>query len=184
PTRGHSVYFNYNNYDFAKRTGFFAYGNISYDENKIVNVTTFDENFKRTTTYQNLNGTYSGMLGMNWNTSRKKEEHTFKYNLGLNANLSMNRGITNNENFKAHNISISPSGSFTWEYGELLTVEPSYNFNYNESRSTNDSIDKTSNVRHTFKILTTSDWPTNIVLGNDSRYTYTSNIADGFRQSF
>ncbi|RNL81714.1 TonB-dependent receptor [Sinomicrobium pectinilyticum] len=184
PTRGHSVYFNYNNYDFAKRTGFFAYGNISYDENKIVNVTTFDENFKRTTTYQNLNGTYSGILGMNWNTSRKKEEHIFKYNLGLNANLSMNRGITNNENFKAHNISISPSGSFTWEYGELLTVEPSYNFNYNESRYTNYSIDKTSNFRHTFKILTTSYWPKNIVFGNDFGYTYNSNIADGFRKSF
>src|SRR5690606_23525055 len=84
----------------------------------------------------------------------------------------------------AHNISISPSGSFTWEYGELLTVEPSYNFNYNESRYTNYSIDKTSNFRHTFKILTTSYWPKNIVFGNDFGYTYNSNIADGFRKSF
>ncbi|SFW59601.1 CarboxypepD_reg-like domain-containing protein [Sinomicrobium oceani] len=184
PTRGHSVYFNYNNYDFAKRTGFFAYGNLSYDENKIVNVTTFDENFKRTTTFQNLNGTYSAMLGMNWNTSKKKEEHTFKYRVGINSNLSMNRGITNNEKFQAHNLSLSPSAAFTWEYSELFTLEPSYGFSYNESRYTNYTIDRTSNFRHSFKILTTSYWPKNIVFGNDFGYTYNSNIADGFRKSF
>ncbi|MBC9797078.1 outer membrane beta-barrel protein [Sinomicrobium weinanense] len=184
PTKTHSVYFNFNNYDFASRSGIFAYGNFGYDEDKVVSVTTYDDNFKRTTTYQNLSGTYSGYAGLNWNASKKKEEHTFRYRLGVNVNFSLNKGITNNENFKANNISLHPSASFAWEYGELLTVEPSYNFNYNESRYTNYRIDKSSNFRHNFKIQTTSYWPENIVFGNDFGYTYNSNIADGFQKSF
>ncbi|UGU16255.1 outer membrane beta-barrel protein [Sinomicrobium kalidii] len=184
PTKTHSMYFNFNNYDFASRSGIFTYGNISYDEDKVVSVTTYDDNFKRTTTYQNLSGTYSGYAGMNWSASKKKEEHSFRYRLGVNVNFSRNKGITNNENFRANNLALNPSGSFTWEYGELLTIEPSYNFNYNESRYTNYRIDKSSNFRHNFKIQTTSYWPENIVFGNDFGYTYNSNIADGFQKSF
>ncbi|RAV27603.1 outer membrane beta-barrel protein [Sinomicrobium soli] len=184
PTRSHSINFGFNNYDFAKRRGIFTFMRFNYDENNIVSVTEYDENYKSTTTYKNIDGTYNSSLGAFWSKSYKKGESTFQYRLGARANLSLNKGITNNEGFKSRNLSLSPSTSLAWEYGELLTVEPSYNFNYNQSSYTNYNIDRTSNFRHNFRIQTTSYWPENVVFGNDFGYTYNSNIADGFRKSF
>jgi hypothetical protein len=73
---------------------------------------------------------------------------------------------------------------FSWEYGEILTVSPSYTYNYSETKFKNYSIDGSSNYRHVFKLETTSYWPKHFVLGNDFGYTYNSNIADGFQKDF
>ena len=71
-----------------------------------------------------------------------------------------------------------------YEYGELLTVNPSYTFTYNDIKYSNYIVDSASNVLHTFNIQTTSYWPKNWVFGNDFGYTYNSNISDGFKKDF
>jgi hypothetical protein len=86
--------------------------------------------------------------------------------------------------FVAHALQISPRANFTYEYGELLTINPSYTFTYNDTRYTNYLINSASNVLHTFNIQTTNYWPKNWVFGNDFGYTYNSNIADGFKKDF
>jgi hypothetical protein len=65
-----------------------------------------------------------------------------------------------------------------------LTINPSYEATFSESKYDNYTIDAASNVLHKFKIQTTNYWPKNWVFGNDFGYTYNSNIADGFKKDF
>ena len=79
---------------------------------------------------------------------------------------------------------MTPRINFTYEYGELLTINPSYNFTYNDTKYTNYLLDSATNVLHVFNIQTTNYWPKNWVFGNDFGYTFNSNIADGFKKDF
>ena len=54
PNENYSIYTNFNNYDYATRSGFYAYAGGDYNVNQIVASTTYDADFKATTTYQNV----------------------------------------------------------------------------------------------------------------------------------
>ena len=79
---------------------------------------------------------------------------------------------------------MTPSIHLSYDYGELLTLAPSYKFTYNETKYENYRIDAISNVLHTINLQTTSYWPQNWVWGNDFGYTYNSNISDDFKKDF
>jgi hypothetical protein len=184
PNKYHYLYLSFNNYDTANRSGFSLYmGGYSYN-NEVVAATTFDASGKRNTTYDNVSGTYTGWFGGNWSKSRKIEAHNFKVQLGMNNSLVYDKGFTNGILYDAKSWRLSPKASFTYEYGELLTINPSYSMNYNKTQYTNYVVSTTSNVLHNFKIETTNYWPKNWVFGNDFGYTYNSNIADGFKKDF
>jgi hypothetical protein len=102
----------------------------------------------------------------------------------MNFNYGLSKGLTNNQAFEAEELSMSPNIELSWEYGEILTITPSYTYNLNDTKFKNYSIDQLSNFVHNFKIETTSYWPKHFVFGNDFGYTYNSNIADGFQKDF
>ena len=184
PASNHRMYFGFNNYDYASKSGFYLYSGGSFVNNRVVTSTVYDENAKRETTYENVDNTYNGYMGFNWNKSFKKEQHTFKIGFGLNSNFSLSKGLSNLALFEARSYSLTPEADLSWEYGELLTVSPSYSFNYNTTDFTNYSIGGSSYFVHNLKLQTTSYWPKHFVFGNDFGYTYNSNIADGFRKDF
>ena len=184
PTKRNNFYLGFNNYDYATRSGFYLYSGGSFYNNQIVSSTVFDASAKRNTTFENTSSTYNGFLGFNWDKSIKKEEHTFKYSLGLSTNYGLSKGLTNNQAYEAEALSLNPSIELSWEYGKLLTITPSYNYNFSDTKFKNYSIDGLSNFVHTLKLETTSYWPKNVVFGNDFGYTYNSNIADGFQKDF
>ncbi|MDD3005290.1 outer membrane beta-barrel protein [Flavobacterium sp.] len=184
PVKRHNFYFGYNNYDYATRSGLYIYSGGSLNENQIVSSTVYDSSAKRTTTFENTGTTYSSYLGGSWQKSYKKEQHTFKIGFGLDGDLSLSKGLTNNQSYEAKGFSLNPNAEFSWEYGEILTVSPSYSYNYSETEFKNYSIDGSSNYKHIVKLETTSYWPKHFVLGNDFGYTYNSNIADGFQKDF
>jgi hypothetical protein len=184
PTKRHGFYLGLNNYDYASRSGFYLYSGGSIFNNQIVSSTVFDDSAKRTTTFENTGTTYDSYLGFSWDKSFKKDAHTFKYSLGMNFNYGLSKGLTNNQAFEAEELSMSPNIELSWEYGEILTITPSYTYNLNDTKFKNYSIDQLSNFVHNFKIETTSYWPKHFVFGNDFGYTYNSNIADGFQKDF
>lgn len=184
PTKYHNGFFSFRNYDYATRSGYSFYlGGNMYDS-QIVSSSSYDSNRKRTITYDNVSGTYSSFFGANWNKSIKDGKHNFKYGLGLSGGYSLIKGFANNELFEAKSLEIKPRLTFSYDYGELWSVNPSYNFSYNENKYTNYLVSSTSNVVHQFNIQTTNYWPKNWVFGNDFGYTYNSNIADGFKKDF
>jgi hypothetical protein len=185
PVKAHNIYLNYNNYDYATKSGFYVYGGMTFYEQQIVSARTLDlTDLINRATYQNINETYSSYAGVNWNKTIKREANTFRLGFGMSGNLSLDKGLTNNLAYEADRITIEPNVSFGWDYGELLTIEPSYTYAFNKTSYTNYTIDESSNFTHNFKLQTTSHWPKHIVFGNDFGYTYNSNISDGFKKDF
>ncbi len=184
PVYRHNVYLGYNNYDYASKSGFNLWSGGGYYQNQVVSFVSYDTNAKRTTTFANTDDTYDGWLGFSWNKSIKKEQNTFGFALELNSNFGLDKGITNIGDYQAKSYSLTPNVQFNYEYGELLTLTPSYSFTYSETNYDNYAVSHQSNVVHNFKLQTTSHWPKNFVYGNDFGYTYNSNIADGFKKDF
>lgn len=184
PNITHGFNASFNNYDYTTKTGFNFYFGGNYYEKQVVSSTVYDASFKSTTTYANVAGTFNSWLGGNWNKSYKKEAHSFKYGIGVRANAYGDKGYTNGELYEAATIQLSPRFNFTYEYGELITVNPTYNFSYNTTSYKNYLIDETDNVTHKLNLQLTTYWPKHVVFGNDFGYNYNSNIADGFRKDF
>jgi Outer membrane protein beta-barrel family/CarboxypepD_reg-like domain len=184
PNKYHGFYFSFRDFKAATKSGYSLYGGGNFYESQIVSSTTFDVNRRRNTTYENVSGTYNSWFGVNYNKTIKKEAHTFKYSFGISGNKGLTKGITNGETFEANALRITPRVNFTYDYGELLTINPSYNYSYNSTKYTNYVIDAADVFSHRFNIQVTNYWPKNWVFGNDFGYTYNSNIADGFKKDF
>jgi hypothetical protein len=184
PSMTHNFGINFHNYDFASRSGYSFYigGNV-YEDN-VINYTIISESAKRTTTYKNVNGTYYSWFGVNWNKSIKREANSYRINLGLSGNYEKSKGFANTEMYDSKQITFTPRLSFTYEYGELLTINPSYNLSYTQANYTNYTVSETSKVVHRFNLQTTSYWPKHVVFGNDFGYTYNSQLGDGFKKDF
>ena len=184
PEKKHSLYFNFNRYDFQTQSGFFIYTGMNFSENNIVSSTTFDSSLKRNTTYANVSNTFTSYFGFSLSKTIKKGKNSFKYRTGISMNLSKDKGFSDAQLFEANKISFSPNISFTYSLGEILTVNPSYNFTYTENSFKNYLIDKTTNVTHNINLETTSYFPKHFVVGSDFGYNFNSNIADGFKKDF
>jgi len=179
-----SINLNYRNFDMRSRSGYSLYVRADFFDSEIVSSTVYDSSGKRNTTYENVTGTYSSSIGGNWNQTIKKEAHVLRYGLSINGNYSLDKGFTNAVLYDARSLRITPGLYFSYDYGELLTVAPSYNFSYDETNFTNSSLNASSNVVHRINLQTTNYWPKNWVFGNDFGYTYNSNISDGFKKDF
>lgn len=183
--KSHRLSLGFNNYDYAAQSGYNAWVSSNYYNSRVASVTTFDQDRKRTTTYTNVEDTYSFSLSLNWNKSHKTESgHKYGVSLGMWNSYNFNKGFTNSELFETNRYSLSPRINLTYEYGELLTVYPSYTFTYNQTNYKNYMIDKSSNFFHRIALEATTYYPKNWIFGNDFGYNYNSNIADGFRKDF
>jgi len=183
--KNHSLNFGINNYDYATRSGYHAWFSSTYYNSRVTSVSTFDQDSKRTTTYTNVDDTYSLSGNFNWDKSHKTENgHKYGISLGVWNSYNFNKGFTNAELFKAHQLNVSPSVRLSYEYGDYLNIYPSYRFTYNQTSYENYRIDKSSNFFHKVGLEATSYFPENWVFGNDLAYNYNSNIADGFRKDF
>lgn len=182
--KNHWINFSYRDFDYATRSGYGVYSGINLYDNQIVSSVTYDTNRKRTTTYENVSGTYNSWMGTYWNKSFKSDAHKFRLETRMNFNFGLSKGFTDGEAYEAQSNSISPRINFAYDYGELLTINPSYNYSFNKTKYTNYIVESASNFTHRFNIQLTSYWPKKWVFGNDFGYTYNSNIADGFKKDF
>lgn len=184
PNENYSIYTNFNNYDYATRSGFYAYAGGDYNVNQIVTSTTYNADFKATTTYQNISKAYNSYVGFSLNKSNKKEKRTFKYGVGIQLGYNYDQGLTNNELFVSKGLTVNPRANISWSIDEIITISPSYKYTYISNNFTNYVIDNTTNFKHSAKFEITSYWPKKVVLGSDFGYNYNSNIADGFQKDF
>lgn len=184
PTKRQSVYMNYNNYDYATRSGFFVYTGFTHNVDQVVSSTIYDDNFKATTTYENVDLGYNGYLGASFNKSFNKDKRKLKLGVSFNVNLEHSEGLTNTELFESNGYQISPRLNLTWSIDDMITVAPSYRYSFFNTDYKNYVIDNAQNFTHNAKVEITSYLPKKFVIGNDFGYTYNSNIADGFKKDF
>jgi hypothetical protein len=180
-----SVNINYRNFDVRTRSGYSLFANGDFFDSAVVASSIYDQaSGKRTTTYQNVTGTYRTTVGGNWGQSIKSGAHVVRYGLRLNGNYSSDKRFTNAVLYSAKSLGISPNVYVSYDYGELLTISPSYGLSYSESNYSNSSINASSNVVHRINVQTTNYWPKNWIFGNDFGYNYNSNISDDFKKDF
>ncbi|WP_414000025.1 outer membrane beta-barrel protein [Flavobacterium sp. W1B] len=173
-TETHSANINYRNFDFRTRSGYNLYVNTNFYNNDVISSSVYDADRKRTTTYENVSGTYSFSGGGNWNKTIKQESNLLRYGLALNANHSFSKGFTDDILYGAKTMGISPRIYLNYDYGKFFTIAPSYNFSYNQTKYDISTLNPRSNVVHRINLQTTSYWPTDWIWGNDFGYTYNS----------
>lgn len=181
PTISHRIRLNYNNYDWRSRSGLYVYMGINFDENRVANVTTTDEDFLRTTNFTNVNGNYDGYAGMGYSKQIKKDSlFTLKWNFNPSINFARNIGFTNGERLESNTVSLNPRVGVTYNYKEKIEIEPSYTLGYTDTKYSLDNINDLSFIRHEVSFRTTMYWPKNVIWGNDIVYNYNGNVGPGF----
>nr|WP_297788963.1 outer membrane beta-barrel protein [uncultured Allomuricauda sp.] len=181
PEVNHSIYLNYNNYNWKDRTGLFAYSGINFEQDKVVSITTTDENFIRTTTYQNVKGNYRGWMGVNYSKQIKKDSvYTVKFTVSPSVNINKQVGFTNGRRLEAKNFSFNPRVGVLFNYKEMVEIEPEYRLGINSTRYNLDNVEDIDFTTHNLAVKLTSYWPKNVVFGNDITYSYNGNLGDGF----
>ena len=184
PIEKNSATIDFKNFDFRTRAGYSVYARADYYNNDVVSTSIYDDSGKRTTTYVNISGTYMTSVGANWNQSIKRDAHVLRYGLGLAGSYSFDKGFTNAVLYNAKSAIVTPKAYLTYEYGDVLTISPSYSLSYNETKYENYSRDASSNVIHRVNLQTTTYWPSNLIFGNDFGYTYNSSISSDFKKDF
>lgn len=183
PNEKNSLNINYRNFDMRTRSGYTFFVRGDYFNSKVVAIARFGDGGQKITEYKNVSGTYSTSVGGNWNQTIKREANVLRYGFGIYGNYSLDKGYTNAVLFDAISLGISPRVNFSYDYGELLTVSPTYSLSYNETK-----YEKTgksnSSVVHRINIQTTNYWPKNWIFGNDFGYTYNSNLSGDFKKDF
>jgi len=159
PSQQHDLYFNYNDYDYASRSGYYLYTGFNLSKNGVTSSTVFDANFKSTTTYQNVDKGLMSYFGASWSKSFKKEKRTLRFSTGLDMNYNINQGLTNAVLYESRNFVMNPKVNLTWSIDGLITIAPSYRYSYSTIDYKNYLINNANTFKHSGKIEITSYYP-------------------------
>ncbi len=186
PQKYHNFNLSFRDFDYATRSGYNFWAGGQFNEDEIKFYTEVSPEAERTGQYTNVSGTYYTWFGGNFSKSIKTEGgSTYRFSFGVNGSYNVNKGFLNTEMYTSKGLRVTPRLNFTYEYGELLTINPSYSFTYSQNNfSGNYPVDQASNVVHRLNLQTTSRWPKHVVFGNDFGYNYTTQIAEGFKRDF
>ena len=180
----HTMRAQFRNYNFQTRSGWSVALTGNYYDSQIISSTIFDENRKRTTTYENVADAYSATLFGNWNKTYRIDEHTIRYGISASGSYGKSKEFLNGTLTDALSTSVTPSVYVSWDYGDMLSIAPSYRVSFNHSKYNNFDLNATNSALHTAMLQTTSYWPANLTWGNDFSYNYNTRIANGFKKDY
>ncbi len=185
PVNNNQVYIGVNNYDWQSRSGFYSNANFSLTNDQVVARSTVDENFVRTTTYDNVDGAYNFFAGGGWDKTKKIDSlRSVKVNVGLNLNGNRTINFNNDVQYKSTTNTLSPSVGFTYIWQDLFEIRPSYDYSNSRNRFDLDAFDDETYVTHTARLRTTLTFPKKLEWSNDIRYVNNPNVEAGFNNSF
>lgn len=184
PNRSHNINLVFGNFDRKTRQGFNANLGYTYNESSIVNSIVTDENLTRNITYENISGNYNLSGNFSMNKQYQKGVNKYRINLGVSTGYGLTQGLNEGLKYQAYNTRISPNLRLNWDYGDYLTISPSYRLNFTKSKYENYQIKGQDNITHNFGIRTITNWPQNLSWTNDFSYNYNSRMAAGFTRDF
>ncbi|MEG3656808.1 outer membrane beta-barrel protein [Arenibacter palladensis] len=183
PSVNHGIDLNYNNYNWKERSGVFFYTGLDIQKDRVSAISTTDENFLRTTRYTNIDGNYSGYGGVGYSKQIKKDSlYTLKFNVRPRLSYGRQISFTNGVELKAKSFDVTPYVSTTYNYKEVLEIEPGYGISFNNTTYNLDNIEDVEYTSQNANLRVTSYWPKNLIWGNDLQYSYNGNVGPGFRK--
>lgn len=184
PSGSHSIMGSYRKFNTATRSGITLWMNVTFFQDQITRFSTINDSGETTTTYRNISGAMNASISPSWFKTFKQDEHSFRLSTSLSTNYGIDKGYLNGRLYDSQSVRVGPSINLGYDYGELLTLNPSYNYSYNQYNYTNYRVSSTSNFVHRFNLQATSYWPKHFVFAHDFGYTYNSNITGNFRKDF
>ncbi|WP_150451771.1 outer membrane beta-barrel protein [Arenibacter lacus] len=183
PGINHNIRFNFNNYNWRERSGVYLYSGLNIQNDRVSAVTTTDEDFLRTTRFTNVNGNYNGYGGFGYSKQIKKDSvYTLRFNIRPSFSIDQRVSFTNGTELKGKSFSVFPYVSTTYNYKELLEIEPGYGISFNNTKYNLDRLDDIRYTSQNASLRVTSYWPKNLIWGNDLRYSYNGNVGPGFNK--
>lgn len=178
PAFRHRLMIRYNNFNQESQRSIMAFGGVSMTTNNIVSKTSFDkETGGQTTTYDNVNGTWSAD-GMMMFTSPLRNRN---WHFSNNASLRYSRAVGYNNDLLNHSgtftVSETPSIAFRTDVVDV-ELRPYYNF-----QSTRNSIQSNANRNlHSYGSTFNANYytPFGLVLGSDLSFSNTSGYSEGY----
>lgn len=179
--QSHRFNLNLNNFNWKDRTGFFIYMGAQIQEDKVVRVTSIDEDLLRTTTFDNVDGNFSFYAGVGYSKQIKKDStYTIKINFDPNINYNNDVSFVNDSKLTTKRLSVSPRIGVGFNFAEIVEIEPNYGLTYNNTKYSLDTSEDQNFISHRASLRATTYWPENIVWGNDFNYTYNGNVSSGY----
>lgn len=184
PSVYNGLQLNYNKYDFKSGNAIFLGMGYNYTHNAIVNVTTYDQQLRQTSTYTNINGNKGFFLYADISKTKKKENYHWRIGLNSQSNIGLNHSFVNGDPYTSNSYNFSLSPSVTYGYKELFEVTPSYKINYQYSKYNIKSLNNRQSTMQQAGLSGTLYWPKRITWTSDWTYTHNSDVAPGFRKGF
>ncbi|MCI2228607.1 outer membrane beta-barrel protein [Polaribacter sp. MSW13] len=185
PTKTHSLRFGISNFNWKDRTGFWAFGNISIANDRVVANTIIDPNtLIRETSYANVNGYFSFQGGGSYSVTKKWEDFgSLKSEFRLFGNHNKNVNFNNGVQYSSNSTSISPRIGFDFMWDDILQIRPSYSISLSKNTYDIEQFSDKDFTSHDVLLSTATFLPKKFEWRNDLKYNYNPNIADGFQKS-
>ncbi len=184
PNKAHQVNLNFTNFDRKTRQGVNANLSYTYNTSSIVSRSFVDENLVTRSSYTNVEGNYRLNGNLTWSKQLSKSKNRLNLNVGLNAGYARQQGYRNAILYTAYNSTVTPNVRLTWSWNDYITLSPSYNLRFSNSKYDNYTINQQSNTVHNFSLRTITTWPQRLTWTNDFSYNNNSRLAAGFKRDF
>ncbi len=184
PIKTHSLYLNFNDYDFQKGLGYYAYINTRFQDNAVVPQTLIDENNIRYTTYTNVKGQYNLYGSLSANLKFKLDSlWSIKPDVGFYGNYRQDVNFNNGVEYKSHNLSLTPNAALVLTWRNILDIRVNYGLEIGKLEFEKNVFDDQNYLAHSLKLGTGLFVPKNFEWRNDITFTNNPDIADGFQKS-
>lgn len=160
------------------------YGSLAYSTttNQTVQETYYDSVGRQVSRPINVNGNYNLSGNLTFSRNWKKSDWSIRWNVGLNGNFSRSLIFTNKVENVTKNYGLTGRLAISGTYKELITVMPSYNIRYNDTRYSIQTGQQGEFINHQLQTSLFVNWPKRLILENNVQYTYNSSMAPGFRK--
>jgi hypothetical protein len=183
PGKSHNMSVNFHRFNFTSQSGLFIHSAFNINERQIVNYTELTSSGKTNITYRNIAGGYSASLSSNYSKSIKTASgNNMRYNVLLSGIFSRDLGFTNTQRYSAERLMLNSGINVNYEIGEVVSINPSYNYSITNASYTNYGRGSASTFTHRAGLGITNYWPKHIVMENVINYNYNSQLSAGYRK--
>lgn len=183
PENKHNVFLNFNNYNFQKGGGFYAYLNSYFSENAIVPKTEVDEDNIRYTTYANVNGKYSVSGSTSFGRKYKVDSLvSISPRVGAWSNYNRDVNFNNGIQYRSNNFSITPNVNVKLSWQNVLDISTSYSMRIAQNSFEQNIFDDRSYLRHILEFNTALFVPKPFEWRNDISFFYNPDVGEGFQK--
>lgn len=174
----------YQNYNMKKKSGFYMHSSGRILNNSIIQNSTIDENFVRTSTYTNVDGNYQLNGGLGYNLGVKIDSlKTMNITLGFNGSTRKSVNFNNNTQYASNNKTLSPSLGINYEWRNIMQLRTNYRVSFSNTTINLNNFKNQNYIVHNLSLISSTSFFNKIEWQNQVSFNYNTNIDPEFQKS-